>query len=101
MSGAKHGGGSRRSRAHPALQGALRSGEREVRNKGGVGQHRRPALHDSHTIASFMRAVRDILSFLSLAGLLAACGVRGAPQPPPGSDPNKNKNRPIVLDKLI
>jgi hypothetical protein len=48
-----------------------------------------------------MYFVRHLLSFLILAGLLAACGVRGAPQPPPGSDPNKNKNRPIVLDKLI
>ena len=36
-----------------------------------------------------------------LAGLLGACGVKGDPDPPPGSDPNKNKDRPIVLDKLI
>lgn len=48
-----------------------------------------------------MILVRHILCLLILAGLLAACGVRGDPEPPPGSDPNKNKNRPIVLDKLI
>jgi hypothetical protein len=48
-----------------------------------------------------MRFVRPLLSFLILAGLLAACGVRGAPERPPGTDPNKNQNRPIVLDKLI
>ena len=36
-----------------------------------------------------------------LTGLLGACGVKGDPEPPPGSDPNKNKDRPIVLDKLI
>jgi predicted small lipoprotein YifL len=48
-----------------------------------------------------MTLLRNLLSLLVLAGLLAACGVKGDPEPPPGSDPNKNKNRPIVLDKLI
>jgi hypothetical protein len=48
-----------------------------------------------------MTIVRIILASLVLTGLLIACGVKGDPEPPPGSDPNKNKNKPIVLDKLI
>lgn len=45
--------------------------------------------------------MRRILPLLILAGLLAACGVKGDPEPPPGSDPGKNKDRKIILDELI
>jgi hypothetical protein len=48
-----------------------------------------------------MTLARNFLSLFILLGLLAACGVRGDPEPPPGSDPEKNRNREIVLDKLI
>jgi predicted small lipoprotein YifL len=48
-----------------------------------------------------MSFVRQLLLLLVLAAILAACGVRGDTEPPPGSDPDKHKNRPIVLDKLI
>jgi predicted small lipoprotein YifL len=46
-----------------------------------------------------MTLVRNLLSIVILAGLLAACGVRGEPEAPSG--PKPDKNRPIVLDKLI
>ena len=48
-----------------------------------------------------MNLARNILSLLILAGLLAACGVKGEPEPPPGSKPDRNKDRSIILDKLI
>ena len=48
-----------------------------------------------------MTLIRNILSLLIVAGLLAGCGVRGEPEPPPGSKPDKNKDRSIILDKLI
>ncbi len=48
-----------------------------------------------------MPVLRLLVASAVLSGLLVACGVRGDPEPPPGSDPNKNKDRPIVLDKLI
>jgi hypothetical protein len=48
-----------------------------------------------------MILIRHFLAMLVLAGLVAACGVRGDPEPPPGSDPEKNKDRSIVLDKII
>lgn len=48
-----------------------------------------------------MAVLRLLVASAVLSGLLVACGVRGDPEPPPGSDPNKNKDRPIVLDKLI
>jgi len=62
-----------------------------------------PALdsRDSLRYKPKMNFVRKFLPLLFLAGLLGACGVKGDPEPPPGSDPNKNKDRPIVLDKLI
>jgi len=43
---------------------------------------------------------RRILIILSLAGLLAACGARGALQPPPGA-PETQPDHDIVLDPLI
>jgi predicted small lipoprotein YifL len=42
--------------------------------------------------------LRAALVVLLLAGLLAACGVRGKPEAPQGT---KNTNDPIVLDPLI
>jgi predicted small lipoprotein YifL len=36
---------------------------------------------------------------ITLLFFLAACGARGAPEAPPGSQPPKDE--PIVLDKLI
>jgi predicted small lipoprotein YifL len=38
-----------------------------------------------------------VVSVLALA--LAACGVRGDLEPPPGSEPKKND--PFILDKII
>ncbi len=43
---------------------------------------------------------RRIFFLLALAGVLAACGARGALQPPPGA-PEKQPDRHIVLDPLI
>ncbi|QIG48151.1 hypothetical protein G5V57_10690 [Nordella sp. HKS 07] len=42
--------------------------------------------------------IRALLVSLLLAGLVAACGVRGAPEKPEGA---KKTNEPIVLDPLI
>ncbi len=44
--------------------------------------------------------VRRIVIVLGLACLLAACGARGALQPPPGA-PQSPPDRDIVLDPLI
>jgi predicted small lipoprotein YifL len=41
---------------------------------------------------------RALLAILLLAGLLAACGVRGKPEAPEGT---RNTNDPVVLDRLI
>jgi hypothetical protein len=41
---------------------------------------------------------RALLAILLISGLLAACGVRGKPEPPEGA---KRTNEPIVLDPLI
>jgi predicted small lipoprotein YifL len=41
---------------------------------------------------------RALLAILLLAGLLAACGVRGMPEAPEGT---RNTNDPVVLDPLI
>jgi hypothetical protein len=41
---------------------------------------------------------RGLIALLVLAGFLAACGVRGSPEPPPGAE---KTNDPIVLDPLI
>ncbi|HTN99026.1 MAG TPA: lipoprotein [Nordella sp.] len=41
---------------------------------------------------------RALLVSLLLAGLLAACGVKGPPEKPEGA---KKTNEPIVLDPLI
>ena len=43
---------------------------------------------------------RRIIILLALAGLLAACGARGALKPPPGA-PEQQPDRNIVLDPLI
>jgi predicted small lipoprotein YifL len=43
--------------------------------------------------------VRALLALLLVSGLLAACGVRGKPEPPPGA--KSNKDDPVVLDPLI
>jgi predicted small lipoprotein YifL len=48
--------------------------------------------------AHFM--TRRMIIILSLAGLLAACGARGALQPPPGA-PKTQPDHDIVLDPLI
>lgn len=40
---------------------------------------------------------RALIAILLLAGLLAACGVRGKPEAPEGT----KSNEPIVLDPLI
>jgi len=43
---------------------------------------------------------RRILVLMVLSGFLAACGARGALQPPPGT-PEKQPDKDIVLDPLI
>ena len=44
--------------------------------------------------------LKRIIIVMSLAGLLAACGARGALQPPPGA-PEKHPDREIILDPLV
>ncbi len=46
--------------------------------------------------------LRRIIVFAVLAGLLAACGVRGDPQPPPGTKKDQQKtNSPFILDGIL
>lgn len=42
--------------------------------------------------------IRALLVCLLLAGLVAACGVKGPPEKPEGA---KKTNEPIILDPLI
>lgn len=44
---------------------------------------------------------RNILLALSLSAFLAACGVNGKPELPPGVDKNHTNDDPSVLDPLI
>ncbi len=44
---------------------------------------------------------RNIIVVLSLSGFLAACGVNGRPELPPGVENQKNKDEKSVLDGLI
>ena len=46
-----------------------------------------------------MRPLRLVLCSVILAALVAACGVRGNPEPPPGSQPKKDD--PFVLDPVV
>lgn len=48
-----------------------------------------------------MNIWRNIFIVLCLSGLVAACGVNGRPELPPGVDKNQNKDEPSVLDQLI
>jgi hypothetical protein len=43
--------------------------------------------------------IRALIALLLISGLLAACGVRGKPEPPAGAQ--SNKNNPVILDPLI
>jgi predicted small lipoprotein YifL len=54
--------------------------------------------------------LRRLIALLVLAGVLAACGARGPPQPPPGTQPPGSKpsstkpqpkDEPFILDPLI
>ncbi|CAN5331717.1 hypothetical protein BH10PSE7_BH10PSE7_32130 [soil metagenome] len=47
-----------------------------------------------------MRVVRLTFAVLILTGLVAACGVRGKTEPPPGSTP-PDKDKPFILDPVI
>ena len=52
--------------------------------------------------------LRRLIALLVLAGVLAACGAKGPPQPPPGTSPQPQsgakpqpKDGPFILDPLI
>jgi predicted small lipoprotein YifL len=47
-----------------------------------------------------MTTLRRLIALLALAGFIAACGVRGPPQPPPGSSPQPSDD-PFILDPTI
>jgi len=42
-----------------------------------------------------------VLLLAVLALTLAACGARGALEPPPGQKPDQRKSEPFILDKAI
>lgn len=46
-----------------------------------------------------MSRIYRLIVLSALALTLAACGVRGDLDPPPGSEPKKDE--PIILDKII
>jgi predicted small lipoprotein YifL len=46
-----------------------------------------------------MSRIYRLIVAIGLALTLAACGVRGDLDPPPGSEPKKDE--PIILDKII
>ncbi len=46
--------------------------------------------------------LRRFVIFAVLAGLLAACGVRGKPELPPGAKKEQQKtNSPFILDGIL
>ena len=46
--------------------------------------------------------LRRLVMFAVVAGLLAACGVRGPLEPPPGAkDEQQKKNPDFILDGLL
>jgi predicted small lipoprotein YifL len=47
-----------------------------------------------------MTALRSLLVAALLAGILAACGVRGPLEPPPGAK-DEPKDPPFILDPLV
>jgi predicted small lipoprotein YifL len=53
-----------------------------------------------HGGAFLMITLRRLIALLALAGIIAACGVRGPPQPPPGASPQPSGD-PFVLDPTI
>jgi len=48
-----------------------------------------------------MNLWRNIIVVLTLSSFLAACGVNGRPELPPGVDKQQNKDEKSVLDGLI
>ena len=48
-----------------------------------------------------MLQIKRIIIATLLAGLVAACGVRGPLEPPPGSKQTPEKDHKSVLDNLI
>ena len=47
-----------------------------------------------------MSVLRKLLAVVLLAGLVAACGVRGPLEPPPGAE-DEPKDPPFILDPLV
>jgi len=47
-----------------------------------------------------MRLTKPIAAIVLIALALAACGVRGQLEPPPGSE-NRDRDKPVLLDPLI
>jgi predicted small lipoprotein YifL len=47
-----------------------------------------------------MSVLRNLLVIALLAGLVAACGVRGPLEPPPGAE-DEPKDPPFILDPLV
>jgi predicted small lipoprotein YifL len=47
-----------------------------------------------------MTALRSLLVAALVAGLVAACGVRGPLEPPPGAE-DEPKDPPFILDPLV
>jgi predicted small lipoprotein YifL len=47
-----------------------------------------------------MTAVRSLIVVAMLAGLVAACGVRGPLEPPPGAE-DEPVDPPFILDPLV
>ena len=45
--------------------------------------------------------LRRFVFFAVVAGLLAACGIRGPLEPPPGSEDEQKKNPDFFLDGLL
>lgn len=47
-----------------------------------------------------MRPTKPIAAIVLIALVLAACGVRGALEPPPGAK-ERDRDKPVLLDPLI